>query len=126
MKSYTKESLISELKRIRKMGWIPTGRPNNDGSVGNTLEDLLGIEENNLPLPNASEWEIKSQRKNTSALVTLFHKEPSPTAYKFVPSILLPYFGWRHKEAGGKYPDNESSFRQTINANQYRVIEDLL
>ena len=45
--------------------------------------------------------------------------EPSPRAYKFVPSILLPEFGWRHQEAGIKYPDDEKSFRQTINANIY-------
>ena len=45
--------------------------------------------------------------------------EPSPRAYKFVPLILLPTFGWRHQEAGAKYPDSEKSFRQTINASQY-------
>ena len=53
----------------------------------NTLEDLLGIEENNLPIPNAAEWELKAQRKNTRSLTTLFHIEPSPRALKFVPEI---------------------------------------
>ena len=100
MKTYTKESLIKALIEIRNRGWIPTERKNNDGGVGNTLEDLLGIEENNLPIPNAAEWEIKAQRKNTTALITLFHMEPSPRAYKFVPSILLPEFGWYHQKAG--------------------------
>ncbi len=47
MKTYTKVSLIEALIEIRNQGWIPTGRKNNDGGVGNTLEDLLGIEENN-------------------------------------------------------------------------------
>ena len=47
MKTYTKKSLIRALKDIRDQGWIPSGRKNNDGGVGNTLEDLLGIEENN-------------------------------------------------------------------------------
>ena len=88
MKTYTKKSLIKVLKEIRSKGWIPTGRKDNDGSVGNTLEDLLGIEENNLPIPNAAEWELKAQKKNTTSLITLFHMEPSPRAYKFVPSIL--------------------------------------
>ena len=119
MKTYTKEGLILALQKIRDIGWIPTGRKNNDGGVGNTLEDLLGIEENNLPIPNAAEWELKSQRKDTSSLVTLFHMEPSPRAYKFVPLILLPVFGWRHKEAGTRYPQDERSFRQTINAKTY-------
>lgn len=114
MKIYTKESLIQRLKEIKKMGWIPSGREGNSGGVGNTLEDLLGIEENNLPIPNAAEWELKCQRISTNSLVTLFHMEPSPTALKFVPKILLPIYGWSHKEAGKKYPETEKSFRQTI------------
>jgi hypothetical protein len=77
MKTYTKESLIQELRNIRKKGWIPNARPGNAGGVGNTLEDLLGIEENNLPIPNAAEWELKCQRANTASLTTLFHMEPS-------------------------------------------------
>jgi len=96
------------------MGWVKSTRPGNDSAVGSTLEDLLDIEENNLPLPNAGEWEIKAQRISTSSLTTLFHTEPSPTALKFVPQILLPKYGWPHKEAGNKYPQTEMSFRQTI------------
>ncbi len=119
MRIYTKESLIETLKEIRVQGWIPTGRKNNDGGVGNTLEDLLGIEENNLPIPNAAEWELKAQKKDTTSLITLFHMEPSPRAFKFIPSILLPEFGWRHQEAGNRYSDEEKSFRQTINASRY-------
>lgn len=119
MKTYTKESLVKALIQIRNQGWIPSRRPGNDGGIGNTLEDLLGIEENNLPIPNAAEWELKTQKKNTTSLVTLFHMEPSPRAYKFVPAILLPNFGWQHKQAGGKYPAIEKSFRQTINTASY-------
>ena len=98
------------------MGWIPNARPGNQGGVGNTLEDLLGIEENNLPIPNASEWELKAQRSNQTSLTTLFHMEPSPRAIKFVPAVLLPKYGWKHEKARIKYPENEMSFRQTINA----------
>lgn len=119
MKEYTKETLIDALVEIRKKGWIKTKRKNNDGGIGNTLEDLLGLKENNLPLPNASEWELKAQRKNTSSLITLFHTEPSPRAFKFIPSVLLPKYGWTHKEAGLKYSRNEKSFRQTINARMF-------
>ncbi|HPD65732.1 MAG TPA: MvaI/BcnI family restriction endonuclease [Bacteroidia bacterium] len=114
MKIYTKESLIKELKKIAKKGWIENKRYGNQGGIGNTLEDLLGIEENNLPIPNAAEWELKTQRLNTSSLTTLFHIEPSPRAVKFVPQVLLLKYGWSHEEAGIKYPDNEMSFRQTI------------
>ena len=113
---YTKEELVEKLKQIRNQGWIKNARTGNAGGVGNTLEDLLGIEENNLPIPNAAEWELKTRRINTSALTTLFHSEPSPRAAKIVPQILLPLYGWKHQEAGGKYPADEKSFRQTIHA----------
>ena len=118
MKVFTKEDLIYSLKAIRDLGWILNARPGNAGGVGNTLEDLLGIKENNLPLPNASEWELKCQRSNTTSLITLFHMEPSPRAFKFVPNILLPKYGWPHEEAGTRYPENEMSFRQTISGAQ--------
>ncbi len=96
------------------MGWIINGRFGNHGGIGNTLEDYLGIEENNLPIPNAAEWELKTQRLSTTSLTTLFHMEPSPTAIKFVPQIFLPNYGWPHQEAGKKYSADERSFRQTI------------
>lgn len=115
MITYTKESLIETLISIRNKGWIPNARPGNVGGIGNTLEDLLGIQENNLPIPNASEWELKCQKLNTTSLTTLFHMEPSPRAFRFVPKLLLPNYGWKHELAGIDYPDNELSFRQTIN-----------
>ncbi|PKL47200.1 MAG: nciI [Planctomycetes bacterium HGW-Planctomycetes-1] len=114
MNIYTKETLIKRLREIKAMGWIVSARQGNAGGVGNTLEDLLGIKENNLPIPNAAEWELKCQRIGTTSLTTLFHVEPSPRAMKFVPQILLLKYGWKHQEAGAKYPASEMSFRQTI------------
>ncbi len=101
---------------MRDKRWIPTARPGNAGGIGNTLEDVLGIDENNLAIPNAAEWEMKSHRIASASLTTLFHAEPSPRALKFVPAILLPKYGWAHREAGGRYPAGELSFRQTISA----------
>ena len=110
MELLSKEQLIDKLDEIRKVGWVANARPGNVGGVGNTLEDLLGISENNLPIPNAAEWELKCQRISTSSLTTLFHMEPSPRSLKFVPKMLLPYYGWKHKSIPG-----EMSFRQTLN-----------
>jgi MvaI/BcnI restriction endonuclease family len=114
MKIFTKESLIAELTEICNGGWVQSCRkPGNDGAVGNTLEQLLGITENNLPLPNAAEWELKGQRRHTStrvsSLLTLFHMDPSPRALRLIPRVLLPLYGWHLKD----HP-NEWSFRQTI------------
>src|SRR4030042_1176827 len=114
MNIFTKESLIETLRNICNQGWIPNARHGNVGGIGNTLEDLLGISENNLPIPNANEWELKCQRGQTTSLTTLFHMEPSPRALRFVPTVFLLKYGWRHEEAGGLYPSTEMSFRQTI------------
>ena len=126
---YTKASLIKKLKEIVQKGFIPNVRHGNHGGIGNTLEDLLGIEENNLPIPNAAEWELKAQRLHSSSLTTLFHVEPSPRALRFVPQILLPMYGWKHQKAGEKYSQDEMSFRQTIHGNSrssrgFKVVAD--
>ncbi|MBF0343204.1 MAG: MvaI/BcnI restriction endonuclease family protein [Nitrospirae bacterium] len=114
MNTYTKDELIDKLMGIKEMGWIKNARTGNAGGIGNTIEDLLGIKENNLPIPNAAEWELKCQRLNSTSLITLFHMEPSPRALKFVPKIFLLKYGWPHQEAGAKYHAEEMSFRQTI------------
>ncbi len=114
MLRYTKTELVTKLQKIRDGGWVENVRPGSDGGIGHTLEALLGIEENNLPIPNAAEWELKTQRIPKKSLTTLFHFEPSPRGMKIVPQILLPLYGWKHKEAGKKYPVGEKSFRQTI------------
>ena len=121
MQLFTKDSLISALREVRGRGWIESTRQGNDGGVGNTLEDQLGIAENNLAIPNAAEWELKAQRKTTSSMVTLFHCEPSPRACRFVPQILLPLYGWKHDKAGSRYPASEMSFRLTISA-KFRTV----
>jgi len=123
MKIYTKEGLIQEIKDIAAQGWHKSVKETkdvrNDGAVGNTVETLLGIKENNLPIPNAREWELKGQRSHTSSLITLKHLEPSPTALGIVSKILLPYYGWEHKQAGIRYPATEMSFRSTTNAKEF-------
>lgn len=114
---YTKASFAAKLKEIAARDWIKNARHGNHGGVGNTLEDLLGIKENNLPIPNAAEWELKTHRMGSASLITLLHSEPSPRAIRFVPQMLLPKYGWKHQEANKKYPKTEKSFRQTISGN---------
>jgi len=123
VKLFAKEELIEEIRTVFDKGWHKsvkkTINSRNDGAVGNTLEDLLGIEENNLPIPNALEWELKGQRSHTSSLVTLKHIEPSPRAVRIVPNLLLPCYGWKHKQAGRRYPITEMSFRSTTSATSH-------
>lgn len=88
MKGYSE--IIKKLKQIRDMGFIRTHRAGNTG-IGKTLEDLLGIDENNIPGPNAKTIELKSARKNATSMLTLFTKSPLP---KKANSILLDRFGY--------------------------------
>lgn len=119
MKVYKKEALIRALTKIKRQGWISTKRPGNDGGVGNTLEDLLGIQENNLAIANTVDWELKTQRRKSPSLVTLFHLDPQPRKpLTIVAQHLLPMYGWPHKEAGKKYPASEMSFRATLTGNR--------
>ena len=123
MRLYTKDELIEAIREVSTRGWHRSVKntidTRNDGAVGNTLEVLLGLEENNLPIPNMREWELKGQRLHTTSLVTLKHIEPSPRGAKIVATVLLPLYGWEHKEAGGKYPATERSFRSTTSATTY-------
>lgn len=116
----TKEQLIEEMRAISQKGWFKSVKrikdTRNDGAVGNTLEKLLGIPENNLPIANTNGWELKGQRLRTTSLVTLKHYDPFPRSEFFLPRILLPLYGWSHKLAGKKYPKDETSFRSTTGA----------
>jgi len=111
IKLFNKEELINKIRSIASQGWHKSVKftidARNDSAVGNTLENLLGISENNLPIPNAREWELKGQRLQTSSLITLKHIEPSPTGAHIVSNMLLPKYGWPHKKAGLTYPDSE-------------------
>lgn len=70
--------LKKKLREIKKMGFIKTHRRGNTG-IGKTLEDLLGIKENNIPLPDIGGIaELKSCRKDAKSMITLFTLEPLP------------------------------------------------
>ncbi|MCY4223777.1 MAG: MvaI/BcnI family restriction endonuclease [Bacteroidetes bacterium] len=60
------------LQEIKDLGFIPTEREGPTG-IGYTLEQQLGITENNLPIPDiGGRVEIKSTRSNANNLITLF------------------------------------------------------
>ena len=69
--------LIDDLKKIKSHGFIQTHRSGNTG-IGKTLENLLGIEENNIAGPDGHQTELKSGRKGSASMLTLFTKSPMP------------------------------------------------
>lgn len=82
--------ILRKLREIKEQGYIRTHRSGNTG-IGKTLEDLLGITENNIPGPNAEMLELKSARKNVSSMLTLFTKSPLPRRAN---SAMLQRFGY--------------------------------
>ncbi len=60
-----------KLKEIKAKGFIRSKRRGPTG-VGYTLEYELGIEENNIPLPDLGFAELKTIRENSKSLITLF------------------------------------------------------
>ena len=67
---------ITRFQAVRNLGWVRSHRANNTG-IGKTLEDLMGIDENNIEGPDLGNVEIKSQRALTSSKLTLFTKKPT-------------------------------------------------
>ena len=112
----TKDQMVDKLRSLQNEGWLSSLRPGNTGGIGNTIDHMLGLTENNLPIADTAQWELKSHRLGSASLITFFHMEPHPRKAKIVPTMLLPFYGWAHQQAGIKYPSNERSFRQTLRA----------
>jgi hypothetical protein len=76
---------IREFTVIKEMGWIQTHRSGPTG-VGKTLEDLLGIPENNLDQPDFGDYELKSCRIDSQSMLTMFTRAPSACKSKYISS----------------------------------------
>ena len=112
MKEYW--DLVGELKEIKNMRYVRTHRAGPTG-IGKTLEDLLGIEENNIPGPNGRMIELKSARKNAKSMLTLFTKSPLPSKAN---SILLRRYGYPSRRANHK-----NELHTTVNAVSYNTLK---
>lgn len=114
MNDYTSIELIKKLKLIKEMSYINTHRAGNTG-IGKTLEDLLEIKENNLSISNGTDIELKSARKNTSSMLTLFTKSPLPQKAN---TILLKKFGYESRRGNKK-----KELHTTVNAIKYNQLK---
>ncbi|MBU2523772.1 glycosyl hydrolase [Patescibacteria group bacterium] len=118
------------MEKIKKTGFVKTHRNGNTG-IGKTLEDLLGIKENNIPLPDIGEVaELKSYRKSAQSMMTLFTLEPLPKGGDR-DRILLDGFGYskrdnnRSKELHSTLSSkrfNNQGLRLKVEPNKIRVI----
>src|SRR3989344_3577255 len=108
------EELLRRLNEIKNMGYIKTHRTGQTG-IGKTLEDLLNIKENNVPGPNAKMIELKSARKNSRSMLTLFTKSPLPPKAN---SVLLRRFGYKSRKVTKK-----KELHTTVNAISYNRLK---
>jgi len=88
------EEFIFRMKEIKEMGFVQSHREGPTG-IGKTLEDLLGITENNIAGPDFSIYELKSARRDSVSMLTLFTKAPQPEGAN---KELLRVFGYRQRK----------------------------
>ncbi len=112
MKGYAE--LLSKLKEISGLGYIKTHRTGDTG-IGKTLEDLLGIEENNVPGPDGESIELKTARKYARSMLTLFTKSPMPRSAN---ATILQEFGYTNDEHGAR-----KELHTTLSATGYNTIK---
>lgn len=67
----TLDEFIKAFAKIKSQGWVKSERHGSTG-IGQTLEKLLGISENNIASPDLGEIELKAHRINSSSMITLF------------------------------------------------------
>lgn len=68
---FTLEQFQQRFNEIKKQNWIQSIRRGPTG-IGQTLEQVLGLTENNIALPDLHEIELKTHRIGSSAMITLF------------------------------------------------------
>ncbi|OPY37068.1 MAG: hypothetical protein A4E35_01531 [Methanoregula sp. PtaU1.Bin051] len=101
----TLDEILVKLQDIEKMGYVKTHRVKDTG-IGKTLEDLIGIQENNFPSSNGHKIELKSGRKDKTSMVSLFTKSPLPRGSN---TKILQEYGYLSDNGRNKLEVNLSS-----------------
>lgn len=112
--NYTLDEFVKRFTQIKNMGWITTHRAGRTG-IGKTLEDLLGIIENNIQGPDFGDYELKSARKNSNSMLTLITKSPDTRSAN---SILRHTYGYSSRA----YDNDEKVLHSTLNAINFTPI----
>lgn len=110
----TLEDFIREFTKIKEMGWIQTHRSGPTG-IGKTLEDLLGIPENNLDQPDFGDYELKSCRIDSQSMLTMFTRAPQPAKAN---AYLREKYGY----PSSVYDNDEKVIHSTLSADRFTPI----
>src|SRR3989304_4034604 len=100
------DEFVEKIKQIKNRGFVPSNRPGDTG-IGKTLEDLLDISENNIAGPDFDIYELKSGRKDSASMLTLFTKAPMP---KGANKSLLEAFGYKQRTKQNRKKQDVTDF----------------
>ena len=109
------DQLVKKISEIKNKGYIKTRRLHDTG-IGKTLEDLLGIKENNLRLPDIGEIEIKAKRIDSQSMLTIATKAPMPRG---VNKVLFE--NYKYKDKGGSYCLHSTVYSSRCNPQGFKV-----
>jgi hypothetical protein len=105
------EDFKTKFTEIRNQGWIKTCRSGPTG-IGKTLEERLGIKENNLDGPDFANYELKSARINSTSMLTLFTRTPEPAKAN---NYLRLTYGY----SSSAYDNDEKVLHATLTASKF-------
>lgn len=112
----TLSKLKKQLEEIKEKGFIKTHRFHDNG-IGKTLEDLLGIAENNFRLPDVGEIELKAKRIDSDSMLTIATKSPEP---KGVNKVLFEKYKYLDKEK--KFNLHSTIYGSRKNPQSFQVV----
>ena len=112
------DTFTKKLRELNKRKFIESHRLGDTG-IGKTLEDELDIVENNISGPDFSVYELKSGRRQSNTMVTLFTKTPSP---KSAIKELVDSFGYRHRKGSSK--SKQTTLVHVDKENEFIPLED--
>ncbi|MDI6766700.1 MAG: MvaI/BcnI family restriction endonuclease [Bacteroidota bacterium] len=91
-KQLTLATFKKKFAKVREKGWIVSKRKGPTG-IGQTLEYYLGMQENNIALPDLGTVELKAHRIGSSSMITLFTFNRK--AWKMNPLKAIKKYGTR-------------------------------
>ena len=112
----TIKKLKKQLEEIKERGFIKTHRFHDNG-IGKTLEDLLGIKENNFRLPDVGDIELKAKRVDSDSMLTIATKSPEP---RRVNKVLFDKYKYKDKE--GKFNLHSTVCGSRKNPQSFQII----
>jgi len=91
-KQLTLATFKKKFAKVREKGWVVSKRKGPTG-IGQTLEYYLGMQENNIALPDLGTVELKAHRIGSSSMITLFTFNRK--AWKMNPLKAIKKYGTR-------------------------------